>query len=257
MNLPLVSIVIPVYNGSDYLRQAIDSAIIQTYTNIEIIVVNDGSIDNGATEDIALSYGDKIRYFVKQNGGVASALNFGISKMSGIFFSWLSHDDLYRPEKIEIQVKEAAKYDAKTMVWSDYDIVDKGGVIIDSFSLYDENKKSDSFVVLSTFVHGCSLLIPAALFKDIGLFNEKITTAQDNEMWVRALKANYKLAHLPQKLICSRRHAKQGQVTMSNKNKEETIAFYRWAIGYLGAELLPNCNELAAIIAKKDVDIEL
>jgi glycosyltransferase involved in cell wall biosynthesis len=60
---PKVSIVIPVYNGSNYLSQAIDSALAQTYPNIEIVVVNDGSNDGGATEKIALSYGDKVRYF--------------------------------------------------------------------------------------------------------------------------------------------------------------------------------------------------
>lgn len=96
---PLVSIVIPVYNGANYMREAIDSAINQTYDNIEIIVVNDGSTDNGETERIALSYGDKIKYYKKENGGCASALNYGISKMQGEWFSWLSHDDVYYPEK--------------------------------------------------------------------------------------------------------------------------------------------------------------
>ena len=62
---PLVSIIIPVYNGSEYLAQAINSALNQTYKKVEILVVNDGSNDGGATEKIALSYGDKIRYFYK------------------------------------------------------------------------------------------------------------------------------------------------------------------------------------------------
>lgn len=101
---PLVSIVIPVYNGSNYLSEAIDSALSQTYENVEIIVVNDGSPDNGKTEEIAFSYGDKIRYFKKENGGSSSALNFGIKQMHGEWFSWLSHDDLYYPEKIEKQI---------------------------------------------------------------------------------------------------------------------------------------------------------
>ena len=65
---PLVSIVIPVYNGSNFLKYAIESALAQTYKNVEILVINDGSTDNGATRDIALSYGDKIRYFEKENG---------------------------------------------------------------------------------------------------------------------------------------------------------------------------------------------
>ena len=102
---PLVSIIIPVYNGANFLAQAIDSALSQTYDNIEILVINDGSTDNGATEQIALSYGNKVRYFNKRNGGVSSALNLGIEKMQGEYFSWLSHDDLYEPEKIKKQIE--------------------------------------------------------------------------------------------------------------------------------------------------------
>ena len=80
---PLISIVIPVYNGSNFMADAIDSALSQTYKNIEIIVVNDGSTDGGKTEEIALSYGDKIRYYSKENGGVSSAVNLAIQNMKG------------------------------------------------------------------------------------------------------------------------------------------------------------------------------
>lgn len=105
---PLVSIVIPVYNGADYLGEAIDSALMQTYGNIEVIVVNDGS--NDETDAIARSYGDKIRYYSKKNGGVATALNLGIENMRGEYFSWLSHDDIYMPEKIELQINKLKNY---------------------------------------------------------------------------------------------------------------------------------------------------
>ncbi|QQS65316.1 glycosyltransferase family 2 protein [Candidatus Saccharibacteria bacterium] len=104
-NLPKVSIIIPVYNGSNFLKEAIDSALAQTYKNLEIIVVNDGSADQGKTEKIAMSYGSKIRYYKKVNGGVSTALNLGIKKMTGDYFSWLSHDDIYYPKKIENQVR--------------------------------------------------------------------------------------------------------------------------------------------------------
>ncbi|MEE0675231.1 MAG: glycosyltransferase family A protein, partial [Ruminococcus sp.] len=104
---PLVSIVIPVFRGEPYLREAIDSCLSQTYPNIEIIVVNDGSDDDGRTDAIARSYGDKIRYYAKENGGVSSALNFGISQMRGEWFSWLSHDDVFLPDKTEKQVNAA------------------------------------------------------------------------------------------------------------------------------------------------------
>ena len=89
---PKISIIIPVYNGSNYLQEAIESCLQQTYKEYEIIVVNDGSNDSGKTRAIAQKYDKQIRYFEKENGGVSSALNFGISKMEGDFFAWLSQD---------------------------------------------------------------------------------------------------------------------------------------------------------------------
>ena len=106
---PLVSIIIPVYNGAKYLEHAIECALSQTYQNIEILVVNDGSTDDGASENVAKKYADKIRYFHKENGGVSSALNLAIREMKGEWFSWLSHDDGYKAEKIEKQVNAINK----------------------------------------------------------------------------------------------------------------------------------------------------
>src|SRR5688500_16485284 len=81
----LVSIIIPVYNGAAYVTAAIESALDQTYPNIEVIVVDDGSTDN--TADIVTQF--PVRYIKKQNGGVASALNAGVRAMKGQFFCWL------------------------------------------------------------------------------------------------------------------------------------------------------------------------
>ncbi len=121
MSEPLVSIVIPVYNGANYVAEAIDSALAQTYSRIEVLVINDGSNDNNATRDIALSYGERIRYIEKENGGVASALNRGIKEMNGDYFSWLSHDDLYFPQKVQTQVDFLILLGCKdVIVYSDY-----------------------------------------------------------------------------------------------------------------------------------------
>lgn len=127
---PLVSIIIPVFNGSNFLREAIDSALNQTYPNIEVIVVNDGSNDNRLTEEIAISYKNQIQYYYKENGGVGSALNLGIEKMKGDYFSWLSHDDLYTPQKIDSQISILKNYEDKTL------IVTGGYKIIDKFNNY-------------------------------------------------------------------------------------------------------------------------
>ena len=123
---PKVSIIIPVYNGSNYLKEAIDSALNQTYDNIEVLVINDGSNDNGETEKIALSYGDNIRYFKKENGGVATALNLGLEKMTGEYFSWLSHDDVYYPEKIEKQIQFLSQLKNKDVIlYSNYSFINE------------------------------------------------------------------------------------------------------------------------------------
>ena len=117
---PKVSIIIPVYNGSNYLREAIDSALAQTYKNIEVIVVNDGSDDGGKTESIAKSYRNKIRYIYKKNAGVSTALNAGILAAEGEYISWLSHDDVYIPNKLEVQINYLRNENNPVILYSDY-----------------------------------------------------------------------------------------------------------------------------------------
>ncbi len=149
MGMPLhVSIVIPVFNGSKYLGSAIDSALSQTYPNLEVIVVNDGSDDNGRTRDCALAYGERIRYFEKPNGGVASALNLGIEQMRGDYFAWLSHDDEFLSEKIACQVEYIQRMIAteEFVFFSGFKMQDSTGRIIGRFPMpYPHMNSKDSF----------------------------------------------------------------------------------------------------------------
>jgi glycosyltransferase involved in cell wall biosynthesis len=119
---PLVSIITPVFNGEKYLREAVDSALSQTYQNTEIIIVNDGSTDS--TEEIILAYGNKVKYFKKKNGGVSTALNLAIRKSKGEYISWLSHDDVYLPKKIEDQIAEISQLvDKNTILYGNWDYI--------------------------------------------------------------------------------------------------------------------------------------
>src|ERR1051326_243987 len=103
MSNPTVSVVMPVYNGENYLRSAIESVLSQTFQDFEIIVIDDGSKDS--TPAIAQSYGDRVRYVRQENAGVAAAVNHGIAVARGRYFAWLSHDDFYAPEKLAAQVR--------------------------------------------------------------------------------------------------------------------------------------------------------
>ncbi|MDA8235872.1 MAG: glycosyltransferase [Clostridia bacterium] len=233
---PKVSIIIPVYNGSNYLCEAIDSALGQTYKNTEIIVVNDGSNDGGKTEEIAKSYGEKIRYFYKENGGVASALNFGISVAEGDYISWLSHDDLYLPNKLEVQINYLQKQPQEVVLYSDYYFVDRDSNIISTVvipHISSEQFLSQLFIVAP--VHGCSTLIPKKCFKEIGLFNPKLKTVQDYEMWFRIAK-KYDFVHIPQVLIKSRMHDEQGHKTMSQIQYNEFHNLLDWCLENLTPE---------------------
>lgn len=214
---PLVSIVIPVYNGSNFLSQAIDAALTQTYDNIEIVVVNDGSKDEGATEKVALSYGDKICYYFKENGGVSSALNYGIEKMRGEYFSWLSHDDYYAPDKIEKEVQELAKHTDKvnTIVCCADSLMDENGAPIYHPAKHLEgtihgSELFDLFFSSHLPMNGCTLLIHKDLFTRYGRFST-FRYIQDIECWVKFMLGGVDYVFLPDCLVKMRVHA--GQVT--------------------------------------------
>lgn len=204
-----VSIIIPVYNGANYVREAIDSALAQTYKNTEIIVVNDGSNDNGETKEACLSYGDKITYIEKENGGVSTALNLGIDKMTGDYFSWLSHDDLYYPEKVEKQMKELEKYDDNTILYSNVDLIDMNGNRFDSITYNHEllMEKPD-YALLRGAISGITLLIPKKAFDDCGKFDVKLRCVQDYLKWFEMID-KYKFIHMEEILAASRVHPKQ------------------------------------------------
>lgn len=185
-NQPLVSIVIPVYNGANYLAQAIDSALAQTYPQVEVIVVNDGSNDDGASYRIAQQYGDKIRYFDKPNGGVSSALNLGIREMKGDYFAWLSHDDFYDSSRIEGDIN-AILQNNNEGAFTDIIMIDE----------FDKELSRTNWMPLinspwvamqNNGMHFSAITIHKRHIINNGFFDEKNKTAQDVQMTLQALK---------------------------------------------------------------------
>jgi glycosyltransferase involved in cell wall biosynthesis len=231
-------VIIPVYNGSNYLKEAIDSAVAQTYMNTEILVIDDGSNDGGKTEQIAKAYGTKIRYFYKENGGVASALNLGIREMTGEYFSWLSHDDVYYPNKIDVQMAYLKELkDKEVVLYSDYDVIDGSSKTL--YEVHVPHYEPEQFLhelVQHSFLHGCTTLVPKTCFETVGAFNERLPTTQDYELWVRMAK-RYPFVHLPKRLIQARHHSEQGCLRV--RHLEEIDQFYVWSVAELQAELVP------------------
>lgn len=219
-NDKLISIIIPVYNGSDFLEQAIQSAINQTYKNIEIIVVNDGSNDGGLTEQICLKYSDKIKYYYKDNGGVSSALNFGIKKMAGDYFSWLSHDDLYSLDHIERMVANLNPNCNDEILFSNYAYIDEFNKILYR-THFEKLKKINDYSYYAFYrglLCGLTLLIPKEAFFKIGFFDENLRCVQDYMLFFKFL-SKYKYRFINYCTSFSRIHSKQ--VTLTNKKMQE------------------------------------
>jgi glycosyltransferase involved in cell wall biosynthesis len=215
---PKVSIVIPVYNGANYLGDAIRSAFAQTYDNIEVIVVNDGSNDGGATERVARGFGDRIRYITKPNGGVASALNRGIDEMTGDYFSWLSHDDLYLPDKLTVQVGALARMPdpSRCVMYSDYGVFSADPAQARPFILDGVAPKDFRYyITVTNAVHGCTLLVPRQAFSLHGRFNTALRTTQDYDLWFR-IAETFAFVHQPVIFVHARSHPDQGTLALSD-----------------------------------------
>lgn len=226
---PKVSIVIPVYNGSNYMREAIDSALGQTYNNCEVIVINDGSTDNGLTDSIARSYGNRIRYFVKENGGVATAVNMGIEKMDGEYFAWLSHDDFFFPDKIEKQLYAIEKSGIKNAIsHSNFELLcveKKEKIKVDWLSQYSiEQLENSNFSPVFLCVHGSTLLIHRSHFERVGLYDTNLRATQDSEFLFRVMRGQ-KSVFVSDNLMVGRIHSEQGQQTMECFSSEYNQMF--------------------------------
>jgi glycosyltransferase involved in cell wall biosynthesis len=226
---PAVSIVIPVYNGANYLAEAIDSALGQTYPAHEVIVVDDGSTDGGATRRIAEGYGDRVRYIHRQNGGCGAALNTGIAAMSGTYFSWLSHDDVYPPDKLVRQVEVLGDLaDRETIIYGDYELIDAESRLIGRISLETigtrEQLAIPLYPLLNGVMHGCGMLVPRALFERYGCFDPTLRTSQDYALWFRFLR-HVAVRYEPHVFVRSRVHDAQGSRLIPSM-QDESLALW-------------------------------
>ena len=206
-----VTIAIPVHNGANYLGEAIESALCQSHPETEIIVVDDGSDDDGQTLAVAHAFGDRIRTLQQPNMGVAVALNTALAHASGRLFSWLSHDDLFEPGKTERQVRILDTLDREDVcLFSDLSWIDASGCIT------GEQRLDPAALALNPrlafyegLINGCTILIARDLLLRVGGFDTRYPYTQDYRMWWRLTREAH-FVHVPHCLLRSRLHPDQG-----------------------------------------------
>jgi glycosyltransferase involved in cell wall biosynthesis len=199
-----VSVVIPLYNARDVIAETIESVLAQTWTDYEIIVVDDGSQDGSG--ELVQAFGDRVRYIWQENTGVAGARNRGIEESHGEYIALLDHDDLWDPTKLEKQVRMLEQNPEIGMVLTDVGHIDKYG---NPMSLLSRGyNPAETFARL--FVQGyvptpSSMMIRRSVFLTVGGFDEAFHSAglDDHELWPR-IAAQYPLANLPEPLTYHR-----------------------------------------------------
>ena len=239
--LPLVSLAIPVFNGSDFMSLAIDSALAQTYPHVEIIVVNDGSSDEGETEKIALSYGDRVSYYSKKNGGVGSALNLALNKSCGEYFCWLSHDDLYLPEKVARQVEFLQSLPTKdAVVFCRHSEINACGELLHILPPPPQfNPNAAAYqLLLNQWLHCCSILAPRSMYLEMGGFKLELPTTQDYDLLIK-IGLRYPFFEIPEILLHARKHPRQGSLTVAHQDEVER--FFVEHIPMLSSEYMCRC----------------
>ncbi len=223
-----VSVIIPVYNIASYIGNCLNSVISQTYTNIEILCVDDGSDDNSADVIESFSSGDsRIRYFRKENAGVSSARNKGLDCAVGDFVFFLDGDDYIHPEAIALSVECAEKTGAD-MVCSRYTITsslsEKSESVTD-YRCYDADfetlfKKGDKLGKSS-----CAKLIRKSVTENIR-FPEGISVGEDGCYIIKLMNENIKAVILDKVLYYY--FKREGSATTSSLDEKRLTVLYAY-----------------------------
>lgn len=199
----MISVIIPTYNCDKYICEALDSVLCQTCPDYEIIVIDDGSTDT--TKAIIESSYHSVRYFYVKNGGVAAARNYGISKARGELIAFLDADDRWLPEKLEKQAALFTQNDTLGMVFTENSFFSEQGILSKNVHKRERLMTGDIVknIFLNSYVVTSTVMVRKKVFDDVGPFEEGLTVAEDDNMWMRiAMKHGVEL--LDEKLIMYR-----------------------------------------------------
>ena len=204
--MPRVSVIIPNYNYAHYLTQAVDSVLAQTYPEVEIIVVDDGSTDD--SETILRSYGDRVRWIRQKNQGVSAAQNLGVQETRGELVAFLDPDDLWLPEKLERQVQRFLDDTDLGLVHCGVEEVDHTGAHLQFCVEGLEGWVARDMLLFKRAVilgGGSGLVVLRSEFEAVGGFDTSLSTSADWDFFYR-LATRGRVGFVPKPLVKYRVH---------------------------------------------------
>lgn len=214
----LVSVIIPTYNRSHLVTEAIDSVLAQTYTNIEIIVVNDGSTDD--TEEKLQPYMDKIVYIKKEKGGLSSALNMGLRVANGEYIARLDDDDSFMPDKVKRQLETFAEDPEIGLVTCGYFIIDEVGrpSSVKSVSGFKKYGPFLSLLLMEWGTYPSTVILRREVHDQVGLY--KNIFCEDLEMFLRVSRY-WNVGVVDHPLVKYRWHTHTDSITLNTSREKK------------------------------------
>ena len=248
MKEPLVSIILTLYNGEKFVRETIESALAQTYTNWEMIVVNDASTDGSA--DIVSSLDDpRIRLVtLAENGQLCNAHIIGDSEAKGKYMAVLDKDDLWEPDKLEKQVAYLEENPDTGACFTMMSFIDEYGqpkedpVLQSVFTAPNRSRAEWIHELLTTGNHLChpSAMVRMDALREAGDYRMLYLQVQDYDLWLRiALKHNIHVIQEP--LVRYRRFDESGSLSQKSRENDRRVFFeYAWIVGNTVTEMDPE-----------------
>jgi glycosyltransferase involved in cell wall biosynthesis len=212
---PLVSVIIPTYNRAKYIAETIESVLAQTYPNIEVIVIDDGSTDN--TREVIVKYAPAVQYMWQENAERGASRNQGLRLATGEFIAFLDSDDLWLSGKLERDVEFLLANPDVGLVYTDIIQIDANGNDKGLRKLGGCSGNVTQKLLRSNFVFMAGHLARTSLIREIGGFREEreLSGSEDWEMWVR-LSTITQFAYLPDATGKTRTHEEN---TMSSPHR--------------------------------------
>jgi glycosyltransferase involved in cell wall biosynthesis len=198
---PVVSVVIPTFNRWPLVGEAVESVCAQSYSDFELIVVDDGSTDE--TQKELGKFRSRLRLFVKAREGVAAARNFGVSRAAGRYVAFLDSDDLWRPKKLEMQTAFMKKNPAVQICQTE-EIWLRHGVRVNPKSRH-QKPSGDIFVrsLELCLVSPSAVMMTKELFSRFGGFDERFPVCEDYDLWLR-IAVEHPVPLIPEALVIKR-----------------------------------------------------
>ncbi|MFB2937271.1 glycosyltransferase [Aerosakkonemataceae cyanobacterium BLCC-F154] len=194
--MPLISVVIPVYNGEKTIQETIESVLNQSFSDLELIVINDGSTDR-TLEIVSHIQDERLKLFSYPNAGVAESRNRGICQANGEFISFIDADDLWTVDKLENQLKALQENPQAAVAYSWTKCIDESGEISRRGSHISDTGNVYAKLLLIDFIeNGSNPLIRKQALQEVGNFDRSVVPSEDRDMWLR-LAANYHFVCVP------------------------------------------------------------